>query len=248
MSTDQQANRNDLIAILREQTRNIVGNQRSDGAEVTSTGCEALNRLLPDNGLRRGTLVEWHGYGAASLSLVAARQSCATGGALVVVDPTKTFYAQAASALGIDLNRLIVTRPDSPQDATWAIDQALRCEAVAVVWAFVDRLDARLFRRLQLSAEIGNGLGFFIRSKIALNEPTWSAARLLVQPQSARGRSPRFRVQVAHSQGGPAGGSGLFEIDDTTGLIQGVADETHLMSVASQLAHATPAECQADIA
>lgn len=241
-------NRNDMIANLREQTRGIEGNKRSSGAEVISTGCERLNRLLPDNGLRRGTLVEWHGYGAASLSLVAARQSCADGGALVVVDPTKRFYAQAASALGIDLNRLIVIRPESEQDATWAIDQALRCEAVAVVWAFVDRLDARLFRRLQLSAEMGNGLGFFIRSKVALNEPTWSAARLLVQPQAARGRSPRFGVQVVHCQGGQAGGSGLFEINESTGLIQVASNETRFMSVASQLAHPTATECQADIA
>src|SRR5262245_12070603 len=89
--------------------------------EIFSSGAAALDRLLPGGGLRHGMLVEWlaesTGSGAATLSLLAAREASRQGGVLVVVDPEQTFYPPAAAAWGIDLARLIVVHPRTARDA-----------------------------------------------------------------------------------------------------------------------------------
>jgi hypothetical protein len=175
-------------------------------SELISTGSPPLDRLLPQPGWPRGSLVEWlseePGSGAATLALVAAREAHADGGAVVVIDRAGTFYPPAAAAWRLDLASTIIVHPTSEKDEHWALDQSLRCEHVAAVLAWPRRLDDRTFRRLQLAAESTGALGLFIRSATAQREPSWAAFRLLITsipppkksaaPQSEPGR-PRPR-------------------------------------------------------
>src|SRR5687768_10543824 len=90
-----------------------------------STGCQALDQLLPQGGWRRGSLVEWlsdlPGSGAGALALVAARETHGEGGAVVVVDRLGTFYPPAAAAWRLDLASTIVVHPANDKDEQWAI-------------------------------------------------------------------------------------------------------------------------------
>jgi len=187
-----------------------------DRTAVVSSGCPALDRILPENGFRRGTLVEllsgFPGSGAATLAFRAAACTCRDGRAAVVLDPRGEFYPPAAIAQGIEPARLIVIHPDNQADHTWALDQALRCPAVAVAVAWPDRtrhaprddgsrhaehggygskLDGRTFRRLQLAVEQGGGLGLLIRPATVRNEPSWADVRLLVEPLPCVQMAPR---------------------------------------------------------
>ena len=117
---------------------------------------------------------------AVTLSLLAAREACREGGTLVVIDRSQTFYPPAAAAWGIDLDRLIVVRPNA-QDEQWAAVQSLRSPAVAAVWGAMDRLDSRAFRRLQLAAQAGRTLGLLLRPPSARGQPSWADARLAVE-------------------------------------------------------------------
>ena len=120
-------------------------------------------------------LIEWLSgmarSGAATLSLLCAREACRQGGALVVIDRQQTFYPPAAAAWGIDLDRLIIVRPQSARDELWAAVQSLRSPAVAAVWAPIDRLDSRAFRRLQLAAQAGRTLGLLLRPRTSAANP-----------------------------------------------------------------------------
>ena len=128
-----------------------------ESASGVSSGCPALDRILPENGFRAGTLVEWLSYGpgdgAATLAFRAV--ACALraagagsrhplagregdGRAVVVVDAGGEFYPPAAVALGIEPSRLIVVHPNNRADHTWALDQALRCPAVAAAVAWTE--------------------------------------------------------------------------------------------------------------
>src|SRR3990172_9344057 len=148
----------DLKAKLRQLER--TGQPRG---EAVFTGIEGLDRLLPEGGVRRGTLVEWlsagEGSGAGTLALVCARQACQAGGVAVVVDRGGEFYPPAAAACGIGLRETIVVHPSTSRDEVWAWDQALRSTAVGVVWGWLAELDDRSQRRLQLAAERGGGIG-----------------------------------------------------------------------------------------
>jgi hypothetical protein len=120
-----------------------------------------------------------HYSSACTLSLLAAREACREGGALVVIDRQQTFYPPAAAAWGIDLDRLIVVRPRCARDELWAAVQSLRSPAVAAVWGMIDRLDSRAFRRLQLAAQAGRTLGLLLRPPSARGQPSWADVRLM---------------------------------------------------------------------
>ncbi len=210
-----------IIEVLAEQVRQIEGTKRP-APTVISSGSPALDRLLPDQGLRSGSLVEWllggAGSGAATLALGAARQAAGDEGTLVVVDRKGLFYPPAAANLGIDLARLIVVRPESDEDHAWALDQVLRCPGVAAAWCFPGEQDNPTWRRWQLAAEASGVLGLLLRSAGARHEPCWAELRLLVEPIVARpigpsaGRSRRFRVELLRSRTGHAGGTVELEI------------------------------------
>lgn len=208
-----------------------------------SSGCEPLDRLLPQGGWLRGSLVEWlsesPGGGAGTLALVAARQAHAEGGAIVVIDRAGTFYPPAAAAWRLDLASTIVVRPANDKDEQWALDQSLRCEHVAAVLAWPRRLDGRAFRRLQLAAEASGVLGHFVRPAAAEREPSWADIRLGVSPRaSPAGWQLDIRLLRCRGRFGKKQGHVVVEIDERTGEIH-AASSRHL---APQLAPAAIAQ------
>lgn len=107
--------------------RRILGWESSSGEDAPSfsSGCPALDRLLPGRGFPRGALIEFladRGSGAVALSLVAAREACREGGALVVIDRERQFYPPAAANLGIDLANALFVRPRHPKRAALGLE------------------------------------------------------------------------------------------------------------------------------
>jgi|SRR5580704_15440451 hypothetical protein len=195
------------------------------------------------------------------LALLTAAPALGTDRFLIVIDSEATFYPPAAAALGIDLERLILVRPRkfarpmknprtvSPSTGTasagaaarretpnaetlWALEQTLQSRGVAVTYCRLERMDARVFRRLQLAAERGGGLGFLIRAPSARNEPSWSDVRLWVEPAPGESRPQelplsgrRWRVEVLRCRRGAAGQrSILLEYNDATHTLHPAAD------------------------
>lgn len=178
--------------------------------ETFSTGCAVLDRALPGGGLARGSLIEWlaeeGGCGAGLLAVAAAREAQRAGGAVAVIDRGDGFYPPAAAAWGLDLSSLIVVRVTSDADQRWALDQTLRCEHVAAVLAWPQRLDGRTFRRLQLAAEASGAVGLLVRPATARREPAWSHVRWAVAPRPtpplAGGEAWRLAVELLRVRGG----------------------------------------------
>jgi hypothetical protein len=194
---------NRLEVTRRQQARRKKSNQSaSDLHAEVSSGCTALDRLLPSGGFVRGSLVEWlglRGGGAGTLALLAARQAAKEGGSVVIVDRRRWFYPPAAAAWGLDPQRLILVWPSSLREELWAVDQSLRCTAVAAVWARPERLEERWFRRWQLAAEEAGTLGLLLRAARVRKEPSWADVQLLVapvaglsEPGSSKRQRPRF--------------------------------------------------------
>ena len=235
----------DLLARAEQSGQPAVdwqSNNQSESADRSVTsGCGAIDRLLQRNGFLRGSLVEWlgsgAGCGASLLALVAARQACADGGSLVVIDSDRTFYPPTAAVWGIDLQRTIVVRPENNKDAQWALDQALQCEHVAAVLAWPRKLDSYTFRRLQLAAESSGCLGLLVRPLVIRKEPSWADVRLSVAPIMNHGKGWRQRVQLLRCRGRFGTGEIEIEISNT-----GEIHETHSGNLAPQLADATSAE------
>ncbi|QDU37593.1 recombinase A [Maioricimonas rarisocia] len=226
------------------------------GAEVLSSGMPVLDRLLPDGGFRRGTLIEWladgPGTGVERLLLQVVPAALQEGGVCLVIDPRQEFSPALAAAMNINLQRVLLVRPGRAEDAVWATEQALRCPGVAITIAWNELLDRpaenRILRRLQLAAETGGGLGVLLRPASLQRQPSWADVRLLVRPvpPGARGAPPRASVHkekcvapegarhwmeldILHCRGGLGSRAAFLEIDDETGavhLVSELADST----------------------
>lgn len=228
----------EIVHHLQQRVEQLEGSRRSHDAEPITTGCPAFDALLPSGGLQRGTLVEWFSAlhssprpsppvprlssATGTLALIAARQAMAEGGALLVMDRGCWFYPPAAAGLGIDLEQVVVVRAATPQDELWALDQALRCQGVAAVWAPLAQLGGHDFRRLQLAAESGGTIGLLLRGPQSRGQPSWAHLQLLVRPRPSSG-DRRLQVEVLRSPGRAATATGqsvLLEIDQMTGALR----------------------------
>jgi hypothetical protein len=216
-----------------------------DSGSVISSGIDVLDHLLPDVGFRAGSLIEWMAEkgSADQLALLAARSALGEDRVLIVIDDEETLYPPAAAALGIDLRRLILVRPGKIArretqvetakrpaaariETLWALEQSLASRGVAVTFCRLEKLSAKVFRRLQLAAERGRGLGFLIRPHTARGEPSWSDVRFGIEAMSDGDSSSarRWRVEVLRCRRGAAGERfALLEYDDATNTVRPIA-------------------------
>ncbi len=221
-----------LVENLRRQIASLENGRRTEEGAVISCGCAGLDRLLPEGGFRRGSLVEWlaaeEGCGVQSLALIVAREACREGGGLVVFDRAEQFYPPAAVRLGIEPANLLVVRPENQADELWALTQTLRCPGVAATIVQLDRLESHDFRRLQLAVESHGALGLLLRPWSVRKEPSWAEVRLGVEaipsPESAEVR--RLKVHLLRSRRGA--GYGTVEVE--------LHEEAHPVHLVARLA------------
>jgi cell division inhibitor SulA len=193
--------------------------------ETVSTGFVALDCALPGQGWPRAGLIEVLvsrlGMGELYLLLpaLAALTQQPSARWCAWISPPFEPFAPALAAHGVALDRVFVTRGDSPE---WAFEQALISGACEVVlgWAgkrsaVVSRagrnersaracatkgLQPRDIRRLQLAAEKGRALGVLFRPRRAASESSSAVLRVTVE-SAERGA----RVALLKSRGGQRG-------------------------------------------
>ena len=214
-----------------QQARHFAA--RSDN--VVSTGISALDDILPNRGLTRGTLSEWiaanPGGGTLSLAMRAAGQAQCKG-PLVIVDRQKHFYAPAFGAVGVCPEKTILVRPESRADELWAVEQSLRCSGIGAVICQIDHLKTQQFRRLQLAAESGTAIGLLIRPAAAQRQSGWADIRLLVSPHPSLQHSFRRRleVQCVYIRGGLASQTVKLDVCDEKNTVRLVSGVSHSAS------------------
>jgi hypothetical protein len=211
------------ISPILETFRKRIGQARPDVGRFATHSI--LDDLFPDKCFRRGTLIELLG-GGTTLAAVIAREALREEGAIVVVDTDRRFYPPAAVKIGIDLNRLIVVQPGEPD---WIVTQALSCSAIDAVLWWPHKVGSTMFRRWQLAAERGGGVGLLMRPVTARGNPSWADVRILVEPQAAS----QWRVQVVNGQSLEIAIDDEGRIHDRVPLVSQLADATSAARSAS---------------
>ena len=232
-----------MLAKLSSEVRSLElsGCQASDQAAI-STGCQAMDACLPNNGYTAGSIIEYlratSGCGAGYLALAAASAAlqAAVDKYLVIVDSHQQFYPPALRSHQIALPQVIWVRPENQLDTVWVIDQALRTSSVAAVIADIENLDQREARRLQLAAQHGGGLGLLLRGLSARHLPSWAEVQWVVRsmlptrpavnqvPETTGGRPladpvRSIEVQLARLRAGRAGARLLLDLDTSNGTL-----------------------------
>ena len=123
---------------------------------VVSTGSLALDVALGIGGLPRGRVVEIYGpesSGKTTLTLHAVAEAQKAGGTAAFVDAEHALDPAYAAKLGVDVDNLLVSQPDTGEQALEITDMLVRSGAVDIV--VVDSV-AALTPRAEIEGEMGD--------------------------------------------------------------------------------------------
>src|SRR3990167_628677 len=110
--------------------------QISRDIDVISTGSLGLDMALGVGGLPRGRVVEIYGpesSGKTTLTLQTIAACQKTGGAAAFVDAEHALDAIYAAKLGVNVDKLLVSQPDTGEQALEITDMLVRSGAVDMV-------------------------------------------------------------------------------------------------------------------
>jgi recombination protein RecA len=121
-----------------------------------STGSISLDSALGVGGLPRGRVVEIYGpesSGKTTLALHAIASAQKQGGVAAFVDAEHALDVQYAKALGVDIDELLVSQPDTGEQALEIVDMLVRSNAIDIL--VIDSV-AALTPRAEIEGEMGD--------------------------------------------------------------------------------------------
>lgn len=124
--------------------------------EVISTSSIGLDIALGIGGIPRGRIVEIFGpesSGKTTLALHIVAEAQKAGGNAAFIDAEHALDAEYAKALGVDIDNLLVSQPDTGEQALEILEALVRSGAVDVV--VVDSV-AALVPRAEIDGEMGD--------------------------------------------------------------------------------------------
>ena len=124
--------------------------------EVIPTGSISLDIALGIGGLPRGRIVEIYGpesSGKTTLALHAIANAQRAGGIAAFIDAEHAFDSEYAKKLGVDIDALLVSQPDTGEQALEIMDMLIRSGALDIV--VVDSV-AALVPRAEIEGEMGD--------------------------------------------------------------------------------------------
>lgn len=133
-----------------------LGEAATMNIEVISTGCVSLDLALGVGGLPRGRVVEIFGpesSGKTTLALHAIAQAQKEGGMAAFIDAEHALDPLYARKLGVDINNLLVSQPDSGEQALEIAEALVRSGAIDVV--VIDSV-AALVPKAELEGDMGD--------------------------------------------------------------------------------------------
>ena len=132
-----------------------LGDREAEDVPVISTGALSLDLALGVGGLPRGRIVECYGQessGKTTLALHVVANAQKAGGVAAFIDAEHALDPGYAKKIGVDLDNLIVSQPNSGEEALTICEQLVKSGALDVV--VVDSVAA-----LTPQAEIDGNMG-----------------------------------------------------------------------------------------
>jgi recombination protein RecA len=133
-----------------------MGEKGTMQVEAVSTGALALDLALGIGGLPRGRVVEIYGpesSGKSTLALHVVAEAQRNGGICAYIDAEHAMDPAYAAAIGVDIDELLISQPDTGEQALEIADMLIRSGALDVV--VIDSV-AALTPRAEIEGEMGD--------------------------------------------------------------------------------------------
>ena len=133
-----------------------LGEARRVDVDAIPTGSVSLDMALGVDGVPRGRIVEIYGAessGKTTLALHIVAQVQKAGGLAAYVDAEHALDPEYAKRIGVKINDLLISQPDSGEQALQIVESLIKSQAVDVV--IVDSV-AALTPQAEIEGEIGD--------------------------------------------------------------------------------------------
>ncbi|MEO1879921.1 MAG: recombinase RecA [Methylococcales bacterium] len=133
-----------------------MGDVSSKGIEVVSTGSLTLDIALGCGGLPRGRVVEIYGpesSGKTTMTLETIAQLQKTGGTAAFIDAEHALDPDYAAKIGINIDELLISQPDTGEQALEITDMLVRSGAVDMI--VIDSV-AALTPKAEIEGDMGD--------------------------------------------------------------------------------------------
>jgi len=133
-----------------------LGNYKSMNIEAISTGALNLDIALGIGGLPRGRIIEIYGpesSGKTTLALHAVAEAQKLGGEAAFIDAEHALDPSYAKKIGVDIDNLIVSQPDTGEQALEIAEALIRSGAIDII--VVDSV-AALVPKAEIDGDMGD--------------------------------------------------------------------------------------------
>jgi len=159
------------------------------------------------------------------------------GGACIWITGKRTSFPPGFSIFGVPPDRLLFLYLPKEKDRCWAMEEALKCEALAAVVGEISEIDFTGSRRLQLAVEQSRVTGFLLRydprnAGTVASVARWEVAPLPSEPEKGLPGIgfPRWQTTLLKVRNGKPGSwvvewsAGRFRFPEGTVQIAEAAD------------------------
>lgn len=163
------ATKSDIADKLRRDILSLQGFREPPKGQLTQFGLGPIEAAFPNGAFPTGAVHEF-------LSTAAEEAAATTGfmasllskvmhqrGACLWISTRRTLFPPALKFFGIEPDRVIFIDLHKEQDLLWAIEEALKCDALAAVVGELREITLTESRRLQLAVEHSRVTGFLHR-------------------------------------------------------------------------------------
>ena len=133
-----------------------LGDQEKMEIETSSTGSLSLDIALGAGGYPKGRIIEIYGpesSGKTTFALHAIAEVQKNGGRAAFIDAEHSLDPVYASNLGVDINELLLSQPDTGEQALEICDALVKSEAVSII--VIDSV-AALVPQAEIDGEMGD--------------------------------------------------------------------------------------------
>lgn len=133
-----------------------MGEDSVEDVSVIPSGSIGLNLALGVGGYPRGRIIEIYGpesSGKTTLAIHAIAEAQKAGGIAAIIDAEHAFDRFYAEKLGVDIDNLLISQPDSGEQALEVADQLIRSSAIDII--VIDSV-AALTPKAELEGDMGD--------------------------------------------------------------------------------------------
>lgn len=179
-----------IIEQLQQQIEKLQGNQINSADYACKLGLGAMETAFPGKVFMKGAVHEL-------ISKSTEQATCTSGFISVILGkliqnngyclwishvPRRSIFPNALKVFGIDPERILFVDAAKTKDALWAIEEALKCDALTAVVGEISELSFNDSRRLQLAVEKSQVTGFIHRFKPKTENAVACVSRWRITP------------------------------------------------------------------